>query len=252
MLGIWDICLLVIVPVQATAIAYLRKPRHKALLLSIPIPFTIATLAIGKPVDASNVLGLALLLGFAHGVRILHVTARIPIIPSIAGTALMYCAAGALLLPLVPTTNTAFWNAAAAIIVLGTILYLMTPHREEPAHRSPMPVWAKYLVVLATTALLLTLKSRLGGFMTVFPMVGVVTAYEARHSLFTVCRQMPVLMLSILPMQAVIRVAYPRLPIGLALPLGWLAFLAVLTPLTVIHWRQSADDRFGTAVSESE
>ena len=220
--GIWDILLLAIVPVQATAIAYLSKPRHKALLLSIPIPFTIATLAIGKPVDASNVLGLALLLAFAHGVRVLHVAARLPIVPSIAGGALLYCAVGALLLPLVPTTNTAFWIAAGAVVVLGACLFLVTPHRKEPDHRSPMPVWAKYLVVLATIGLLLTIKSQLGGFMTVFPMVGVVTAYEARHSLYTVCRQMPVLMLSILPLQAVIRVTYPHLGIGLALPLGWL------------------------------
>ncbi|MCK5806070.1 MAG: hypothetical protein KAI66_24775 [Lentisphaeria bacterium] len=86
MFGVWDICLLVAVPIQTTAIAYLKVPRHKALALSIP-------------------------------------------------------------------------------------------HREEPGHRSPMSVWAKYLVVLATIALLLTLKSRLGGFMTLFPMVGVVTAY---------------------------------------------------------------------------
>mgnify|MGYP000020587874 FL=1 len=239
MLGIWDICLLAAVPLQATAIAYLRKPRHKALLLSIPIPFTIATLAIGKPVDASNVLGLALLLGFAHGVRFLHVIVRAPIIPSIAGGALFYCLTGALLLPLIPTTETAFWAAAGIVIVVGTCLFILTPHREEPGHRSPMPVWAKYLAVLATIGTLLTIKPRLGGFMTVFPMVGVVPAYEARHSLFTVCRQMPVLMLSILPMQIVIRLASPHVGLGLALPLGWLAFLAVLTPLTVVHWRQS-------------
>jgi hypothetical protein len=62
-------------------------------------------------------------------------------------------------------------------------------------------------------------------------MVGVIAAYEARHSLWTMGRQIPVLMLCMVPLIAVAHWAYPGLGLGLALLLGWLAFLLVFAPL---------------------
>ena len=59
MIGLWDVMLIVAVTAQAAMLAYIFDPRWKAFVLLIPIPFTIAVLAMGRPIDAANVWGLA-------------------------------------------------------------------------------------------------------------------------------------------------------------------------------------------------
>ncbi len=78
----WDIVLVVVVTVQAAALAYMRQPRMKAFLLSLPLPFTIMALAMNRPIDATNVMGLILLLLFTHAVRIIHQNFRSPDYPN--------------------------------------------------------------------------------------------------------------------------------------------------------------------------
>lgn len=60
----WDWLLIVCVSVMGTAVAYLRNPEHKSLVLMFPLPFTLAILSVGKPVDATNVLAMPALFGF--------------------------------------------------------------------------------------------------------------------------------------------------------------------------------------------
>ena len=103
----------------------------------------------------------------------------------------------------------------------------------EPGHRSPLPVWIKFPVIAGVIVVLVLSKQLLLGFMTMFPMVGVVTAYEARHSLWTICRQMPVLMMASAPMMAVCRLTEDRIGLGGGLALGWCVFLAILIPITL-------------------
>jgi len=81
----WDIALLIVVSIQATLVAYVRQPRAKALLVTFPFPFSLAYLSVGRPVDATNVLGMALLLLFVHGVRWLHVHGKRHIVLAIIG-----------------------------------------------------------------------------------------------------------------------------------------------------------------------
>lgn len=227
-IGFWDVLLLAVVPVQATAIAYLHAPGHKALVLTLPVPFTIATLAVGKPVNATNVLGLLLLLAFTHGVNYFHNRLRVPIMVSIVACALAYCAAGAALVPVVPKSSAAFWTMAGGVFIVALWAYAKTPHRVEPGHRSPMPVWTKFPIVFGVVLGLVAMKSILAGFMTLFPMLGVITAYEARHSLWTICRQVPVIMLTILPMLVVIHVSGPYVGLAIGLVAGWIVFLGLL------------------------
>ena len=52
MFTFWDIALIVVVSVMGTAIAYVRDPEHKAFVLMLPIPFTLATAAI--PLDRGH------------------------------------------------------------------------------------------------------------------------------------------------------------------------------------------------------
>ena len=96
-------------------------------------PFTVAALAVGRPIYAINVLGLVLLLVFTHVVRLAHSQRKMPVI---------------------------------AVIVLEIML----------------------------------LKHRLQGLLTLFSMVGVFASYEARHSLWTMSRQIAVVMLTLTPM----------------------------------------------------
>ena len=239
---IWDVLLIVAVSAMATAIAYLHHPRWKAFVLTLPIPSTLAILSLNRPIDATNVLGLILLLIFTHGVRWLHYERRVPIVPAIVLSAIAYCVLGAAIARVTPASDPAFWAAAALTAAAGLFLYRTTPHREEPGHRSPLPVWIKLPIIVVVIASLVLMKNALKGFMTIFPMVGVVAAYEARFSLWTTCRQMPVLLLTLLPLLIVVRLTEPHVGIGWALAMGWAVLLAILIPLTRHHWKYSPDD----------
>ena len=123
-----------------------------------------------------------------------------------------------------------------ATLVLAVIVLRLFPHRDEQGHRSSLPVWTKLPIIVAVISLLVLIKSILYGFMTVFPMVGLVAAYEARHSLWTINRRIPVLMLAMVPMMIACRLAQDSIGLGLSLALGWIAFLSVLIPMTYSTW----------------
>lgn len=236
-LNVWDAVLLVAVTLQATAIAYAYQPRHKALLITLPIPSSIAILAIGRPVDGTNVLGLVLLFGFTWAVWYLRTRRCWPILPAIVAAALGYIVVGALIARRLPDHGTAFWTAAVGCAVLATGLLWRLPQRDEPGHRSPLPVYLKVPIVLVVVATLILIKGWLRGFVTVFPMVGVIAAYEARNSLWTMVRQIPVLMLALLALMVVLRLGYEALGMPAALAAGWVVFLAALTALRGAWWR---------------
>ena len=234
--GLWDILLLLLVPAQVTCIAYVPSARWKALLFNLPIPFTLATLAVGKPLAAANVLGLLMLFLFVHGVRILHTRLKVNIVVSIALLGLGYCAIGAALAPVVPATPGAFWTALSCVFALGVFLHLTIPHRAEPAYRSELPVWIKFPTIVLVIAALVTIKGQLQGFMTMFPMAGVVTLYETRRCLWTISRQVPLMMITFVAMQGVTYLLTDAVGLGPALLLGWAAFTALLIPMTRRMW----------------
>ena len=233
----WDIILIVAVSVQATVMAYLPLPRLKAFAYVLPVPFTIASLALGRTIDATNVVGVLLLFAYIQGVRLAYQVWRVPIVLSIVLAAVSYALAGWLLAPVIPPGDAPFWVSAAFTLVVALGLYLWLPHRDEPSHRTTLPVYLKLPIIAGVIVLLVLAKDRLQGFMTLFPMVGVVGAYEARHSLWTMGRQIPTWMVGMIPMLSVIRLTQGRLGLPLALALGWVAFLCVLIPLTARQWR---------------
>lgn len=223
-----DIALIAVVSIMGTAVAYVRHPEHKAFVLMLPVPFTLATLALGRPVDATNVLGMGLLFGFTLGVWALHARWRWPILAAIAVCAAGYCVVGAGIARWRPTSDAAFWISAGVMFLGSLALIRALPYRKEPSHRTPLPVWLKMPAIALVIAGIVAIKQHLGGFMTMFPMVGVVAAYEARNSLWTIVRRMPWIILIMSPMVALIRLTQGQFGLPLALALAWLVLPVLL------------------------
>lgn len=232
----YDILLVIVVSLQATTMAYLHHPMWKAFVYTLPLPFTFATLALGQPIDATNVLGMVLMLVFMNGVRVMHRRFQVPIFLAIAVGATLYCLVGWVTSEHVPRTDRAFWLAGVGTLLLARVLLRLQPYREEPGHRSPLPVWVKLPMISVVIIFLVLLKNQLHGFMTMFPMVGVIAAYEARHSLYTICRQIPILMFAMMALMMVCRLTQDELGLKLALAIGFLAYLSILLPITRHQW----------------
>ena len=235
-LGTWDLILLAVVSFQATLLAYLPHPKWKALIMTLPIPFTLASLAVGAPVNATHVVALNLLLAYTHGVRLLHDQARLHIIPAIVISAAGYCLAGALLRPILPQSSAAFWVSCFLTLLIAVAVHAVYHRHEEPGHRSHLPFWVKFPLVAGVILILILMKSILQGFMTMFPMVGVVASYEARYSLGSVCIALPDFMFAMVPMMAVVRLVQPQMGLAAALGVGWVVFIPLLAPLIHDFW----------------
>lgn len=223
-----DIALIAVVSAQSTVLAYLHNPKWKAFLLTIPLPGTFAILSVGQPIDITNIAGLVLLLFYTHGVRILNWRFKIPIVFAIAISAVAYCLIGVFLAKILPRTEMAFWVMSAFVLVMALLFDRLLPPRNEPGHRSQLPVGLKLLIIVSVITGLILIKKQLTGFMTVFPMVGLIACYECRHSLWTICRQIPVAMIAVLPMFLIMRLTQPFLGYAWSLVPGWIVFLAVL------------------------
>jgi uncharacterized membrane protein YjjB (DUF3815 family) len=236
--GKWDIILILVVSIGGTLSAYIHHPRWKAFVLLTPLPFTFATLALGQPINATHMSALIVLLGYTFAVRLLHQRFRLPIVWAIALSATAYCIIGGLASLIIPRTDTAFLIAAVVVMITAAIIHSAMPNRQESGQQSPLPVWIKVIVVASVIFFITIIKTLLQGFMTTFPMLGVVVAYESRNSLYTVCRHIPVAMLGLVPMMTTIFVLQESIGLGLALLAGWVIYLIVLPLLIIPLWKK--------------
>ncbi|MDD4889051.1 MAG: hypothetical protein PHU85_03905 [Phycisphaerae bacterium] len=235
-LSAMDAVFFAVMTVQATAIAYLHSPRWKVIAFSLPLPFTFASLSLGQPIGVTHIAGVILIPAFAHGITWLHYRLRVPIIPAIAAVALGYCAVGVVAAPRLPNTSLAFAITAGLALAVAVALALADRHHHEPGHRSPMPVPIKLLVVGGIVVGLVLSKRFLGGFMALYPIMGTLTGYEARHSLRSFCRQTPTVVFAIVPMIIAIRLLQSHVGLAWSLPVGWAIFLSILIPLSWRMW----------------
>jgi hypothetical protein len=83
---------------------------------------------------------------------------------------------------------------------------------------------------------LILARNTLQGFATVFPMVGVIAAYECRYCLWTIGRQIPVVMVSMSTMMAAAYLVQQQWGLFAALLVGWCAFLLVFGSITIRMW----------------
>lgn len=226
--GLYDVLLVIVVTLQTTALAYLYNPRWKALVYGIPFPYTLASLAVGRPMNASNVLAVLLLLVYSHTVRILHTRLNVPISLSIIAGLLLDGVIGMLLAPHIPQTNFMFWASVALVIALGLLILGIMPPREEPGHKTPLAPAIKITMTFFVVIGLVLLKGQLQGFTTAFPMVGVLGAYESRHSLWTMSRQISILILTVTPMIVTVWLVQGAWGLPLALAVSWIVFGAAM------------------------
>lgn len=240
----WDYMLIIVVTAQATLLAYTYTPKWKGLILSLPLPSTFAMLSLGSPITTSNVSGLLLLLAYTHGVRILYYRLRVPIILAILLSALGYCALAVPLAAILPTGPVPYWSTTVFVMLGAYLLLIYSPNPQEKGYKTTLPLYLKLPLIALIIFCLILIKRQLGGFMTVFPMVGMIAAYESRHCLWAICRQMPILILTYTPMIATIRLAQTlgHLKLGPALLVGWLVLLILLVPITRYQWSQACTD----------
>jgi len=230
-MGGWDYAMIAAVTLQGSLLAYLHAPRWKAVVLLIPVPFTMAALAVGRPVDATNVWGVALLYCFTHAVRLLHYRLRAPIIPAIVAAALGYCLLGAAAARLLPEGDAFFWLSVLLVAGLAGAALAAFPQPEEPGGRTELPPWIKLPAIAAVVLGLVLVKNWLQGFATAFPMLGVIAAYEARNCLGTVCRAIPLAMVILLLLIVPARLAEGHLGLPAGLAIGWAALAVAIWPL---------------------
>ena len=135
-----------------------------------------------------------------------------------------------------PVSEASFWVVCGTVFASGWWLYIKIPPRTEPGHRTPLPVWQKVTLVFAVVCGLVQVKEALEGFAALFPLAGVIGVYEARHSLWTVGRQVPVMFIVMTPMMAVTHLTQDRLGLAGGLAVGWLVFFVAWVPITRRQW----------------
>ena len=115
----WDGVLIIVVTIQSLAFAYSESPRLKRLFMTLPFPFTVVVLSVGRPVDSSNFASIIVLFLYTQVCWLLHNRLRLPIVPTICIGLLFYTATGWLLAGFFPPGDQAFWIACAIVLPIG-------------------------------------------------------------------------------------------------------------------------------------
>ena len=226
----WDAVLVVVVTLQSLAMAYAESPKWKRLFLTLPLPFTVIVLSVGRPIDGSNFLSILVLFAYTQLCRVLHARLGTPIVFTIALGVAFYTVTGFVLADLVPTGDRAFWIGSIIIVAIGFALHFALKRVDETPIRTTLPLRAKLPLLLAVSTLLVLLKNGLQGFAGFFPLVSVIAAYETRTTLWTLAKPAPILMITLTPMLIVARLVQEPYGLGTGMAAGWIAFLFALLP----------------------
>jgi hypothetical protein len=231
-----DLIVILAVSIQATAVAYSHQAKWKAILLSLPVPSTFMMWAGRSPVDATTILGVAGFFGYMQLVRWLYQVKRVPIVPAIAGAAVLYCLVAAGLAAAIPRTPASFWLATGFSFCLGLAMYRVLPYRAEPGQRSELPVWLKWPIIAGIILFLISARGLLHGFAVTFPIVGTITCYEARRSLWTSARQAAVILMVLAIAFTGPYLTVARIGLIPSLVVAWLLWAATFIPFTLYQW----------------
>lgn len=224
----YDLLLILVVTLMGTGVAYMKNPFWKSFILLLPFPSSLAILTLGKPIDASAVLGILLLLTYFRIVELLYNRCRVNIFLAIGIAVAVFCTLGSLINPWIRHDSVFFWSVWGVVISVCVAVYGLTKIPEETGVRTSFPLYLKIPILLIVCFFVVKVKTLLGGFIVMFPMVGVVGAYESRSCLKTVFRQVSLLGITFCPLAAVCFLLQKRLGVLAALGLGWCAYLLML------------------------
>jgi hypothetical protein len=217
------------------SIAYVRSPRAKAFIYSLPVPFSCAYLATGLAINATHLTGLMLVVGYNWLVYSL-VRTKVPLVVTIVVGALAYFGGAMVLRPLAQTGAVGLWWVAVAGLAAWVVGVAFYRSREEPGHRSRTAWWVKAPLIFAIAMGVYNATELLAGGVGMFPYAGVFTSYESRHSLRTLAGQFTINSLGLLMCLVTIHVAEAAgLPRPAALMMGW---LPVLAWVALVRWRK--------------
>lgn len=234
---VWDVLLILAVTGMVLVMAVIRAPHRKALVLTVPVPFTLASFAVAEPVGVSHVAALPLLFGYTVVTWWLHRRKGVPVVLAAAVSATGYVAIGALARPHLPASDAWFWTVLAFVLVLGVALRSALPELGEQPRPDPLPLARKVPIVVTVVVLLVLVKEAIGGFMTLFPMVGVLASWENREGLWSNVAKIPIVMITMVPLMATARVLEPSVGSHAAILMGWIPFLVALAPFVFSEWR---------------
>jgi len=227
-IGIYDLLLVGTVTLMGTGTAYLKSPFWKSFLMLFPLPFSLAFLAVGQPMNPACLLGLVLLLGYYFVADFLYNRCGLNIVPAIVLAAAAYCTAGGVIKPWLLQSESFFWLVLTGVLLFSLLVYRFTPVPEESGSKTSLPVYLKVPALLTVILFVVGIKMQLQGFVTMFPMVGVIGTYESRRCLKTVYRQVPLYAITFMPLAAVCYLTQTKLGVPAALGLGWCAYLITL------------------------
>lgn len=237
----WDLLLIMMVSLQVVLAAYLYEPKWKAIMLTLPCPFTFASLSVGQPMSAVNVFAMIAMFLFMQTVRWLHVNYRFPIYFAIGLSVFCYICIGSMLSSFIPKTELWFWISCIVVFVFAFLMYSLLPAKAEIGDRTTLPIWLKLPLTVLLVSGLIWIKPKLLGAMTFFPMVGVFIAYEARKSLWTMGRQNAIVILTVLPMVITVHLCSPWIGLGFSLIWAWVIFLIGFSIIKYVEYLKARE-----------
>jgi len=204
------------------SMAYVRSPRAKALIYSMPVPFSCAYVATRMPINATHLSGLLLVVGYNWAVYVLRAKAKLPLIPVIVTAAAGYFLVAMALRPLAGVSLV--WMAGLVLVpaVVTVLWYRPCP---EPDHRSRTPWYVKAPLIFAIAMGVYNATGLLAGGVGMFPYAGVFASYETRHSLRTLAGQFTLHVPGLLMCLLTIAATEGHLRAPLPLLLGWVPVL---------------------------
>jgi hypothetical protein len=207
-----------VLTVFVISMAYVRAPRTKALIYSLPVPFSCAYLATGLHINATHLAGLVLVVGY-NWLVYLMARAKVPLFLAIVVSAASYLLAAMALRPM--ASIPVWWMALPAFLAWLGALALYRP-QSQPAHRSRTAWYVKAPLVFAIAMAVYNATSLLAGGVGMFPYAGMFASYESRHSLRTLAGQFTLNALGLLGCLLTIHLAELwGLPAPMPLFLGW-------------------------------
>lgn len=204
------------------AIAYARSQRLKALIYSMPVPFSCAYLATGLQINPTHITGLIMVMCYNWAVYLLHIRLKLPLLLAIAVSAGGYFLGGMALRPLAMAP---IWTVVLAAVVAWLVNWFCYRPMPQPEHRSRTPWFFKAPLIFALAMVIYNATQFLAGAVGTFPYAGVFTSYEMRHSLRTLAGQFAINALGILLCMVTIALTEPHLPEPWPLIVGWLPVL---------------------------